>query len=302
MSETPLASAPRAAPPSPSRPARLARRLAWLLGLGALALGLGWQHPLTRHRLLLVWTSVERRLSSTPGAPAASGDAPVGHWAHAGWASLDTVANSGASARAACARFRGVEVDVTFSSDLVPYLSHDFPWVGDGAEGRLSLTSAAEIEARADPALRLAALIPDAACEVLVLDVKTDHRRVGRKAAALVAALGERRSGVWVLSLSGPFLTALHALAPELRLGCEGYLPIGNSLAGFDVSSLALDQLTPTRDAWARRYGLSRLYWSARNEAEVEELRAWQPEAILIDMPRVRISTLPPGTLSEDGS
>tara|TARA_R110002072_G_scaffold10621_9_gene49478 strand:- start:2039 stop:2638 length:600 start_codon:yes stop_codon:yes gene_type:complete len=199
-------------------------------------------------------------------------------------------------------------VDVAFSKDLVPYVSHDtdFARLSGAATDRLSLHNAAEVDAtrgpEGEPALRLAALAKVAECEVLVLDVKTDHRRVGAKARALLDALGARRAGVWAISMSGPFLQALGAEAPELRLGCEGYLPLGNSLAGFHVSSLGLAQVTSARDDLARSRGLLRLYWTARNPAQLEELRAWSPDALLFDAPRIPPEELPPGTRLEDGS
>jgi len=295
--------------PEADAPARGGRRLRQLGGLAlavALALGLGWLHPLTKHRLLLALTALERRWSSggpTPTQPRQDS----AHWVHAAWTGGQPP-NSGPSARAACASFRGVEVDVTFSKDLVPYVSHDhdFSRLSGKPDDRLSLRNAAEIDAIRGPegeaALRLAALVRVAECEFLVLDVKTDHRRAGPKAKALLAALGSRRAGVWALSMSGPFLQALGAEAPELRLGCEGYLPLGNSLAGFHVSSLARDQLTSARDEAARSRGLLRLYWTARNSDQLAELRAWSPDALLFDAPQIPSDELPPGTRSEDGS
>jgi glycerophosphoryl diester phosphodiesterase len=287
---------------------------AWLRRVGvlalavALALGLGWLHPLTRHRLLLTLTALERRWSADAGVPAAPAETRAAHWVHAAWATDDLRPNSGPSARAACRTFRGVEVDVAFSTDLVPYVSHDhdFARLSGKPQDRLSLHSAAEIDAirgpEGEPALRLAALVSEAACEVLILDVKTDHRRADAKAAALLEALGSRRQGVWALSMSGPFLQALGGRAPELRLGCEGYLPLGNSLAGFHVSSLDRAQVTSSRDAAARARGLLRLYWTARDPAQLKELQAWSPDALLFDAPRIPREGLPAETRLEGGS
>lgn len=294
------------APSSPTARRKWPRRVAALAVALGLALALGWQHPLTRHRLLLTLTSLERRWSVGEGAPR-GGSVPA-HWVHAAWASGDQPPNSAPSARAACRTYRGVELDVAFSTDLVPYLSHDhdFPRLSGKADDRLSRHSSAEIDSirgpEGEPALRLASLVPEAKSEVLVLDVKTDHRRAGEKAEALLAALGQRRRGVWVISMSGPFLQALGARAPELRLGCEGYLPWGNSLAGFHVSSLGRQQLTSARDESARARGLLRLYWTARDPAQLEELRSWAPDALLFDAPRVPASSLPEGTRLEGGS
>jgi len=197
---------------------------------------------------------------------------------------------------------------VTFTRDLVPYLSHDEDFARlSGAPGdRLSQHWAAEVDAtrgpEGEPSLRLAALMAVAECEVLVLDVKTDHHRAQAKARALLEALGSRRAGVWVLSMSGPFLQALGAEAPELRLGCEGYLPLGNYLAGFHVSSLDRAQVTSARDEAARSRGLLRLYWTARDPAQLEELRAWSPDALLFNAPEIPPSALPPATRLEEGS
>lgn len=276
-----------------------------LLG-GGLALALAWQVPLGRHRVLQVLTLLERRWSTGEAAPPGA-VATTQHWIHAGWVG-EGAPNSGPSVRAACASFRGVEVDVAFSQDLVPYLSHDgdYARISGVAGDHLTRHSAAEIDAQegpeGEPAMRLAALPEVAACEVLVLDVKTDHRRAGEKAEALLAALGQRRRGVWVISMSGPFLQALGARAPELRLGCEGYLPWGNSLAGFHVSSLGRQQVTSARDEAARARGLLRLYWTAQDPAQLEELRSWAPDALLFDAPRVPASSLPEGTRLEGGS
>ena len=305
QAELPASSTPEPVAPTPGRGKTL-RRLGCSALAGALVLGLAWQHALTRHRLLLALTSLERRWTSAGPSPTQPRQASA-HWAHAAWTGAQPP-NSGPSARAACASFRGVEVDVAFSKDLVPYVSHDndFARLSGAAKDRLSLHSAAEVDAirgpEGEPALRLAALVKLAECEVLVLDVKTDHRRVGAKARALLEALGPRRAGAWVVSMSGPFLQALGAEAPELRLGCEGYLPLGNSLAGFHVSSLERDQITSTRDDSARSRGLLRLYWTAKDLTQLEELRAWSPDALLFDAPRIPPEELPPGTRLEDGS
>lgn len=269
-----------------------------LLG-GGLALALAWQVPLGRHRVLQVLTLLERRWSTGEAAPPGA-VATTQHWIHAGWVG-EGAPNSGPSVRAACASFRGVEVDVAFSQDLVPYLSHDgdYARISGVAGDHLTRHSAAEIDAQegpeGEPAMRLAALPEVAACEVLVLDVKTDHSRAEAKAAALLEALGERRRGVWVLSMSGPFLQALGAAAPELLLGCEGYLPLGNALAGFHLSSLARGDVTSARDTSARERGLRRIYWTAHSEAELAELQAWGPEALLFDEPQVPAEALPAG-------
>ena len=272
------------------------------LGLGVVLLGaVGWATPRGRHALLLALTSVERRWSAGEGPPPGVGPERSGHWIHAAWVGSQSAPDAPRGALEAVASFRGVEADVMFSRDLVPYLSHsdvEFARLCAKPGARLSELESAEVDdlgGDEGPALRLSQLVEAATCEVLVLDLKTDHARAAEKASALLRALGPRREGVWLVSRSGPLLSEVRALAPELPCGCEGYLASGNYLAGFSVLSLDRSDLTPSRDARARALGLTRLYWTARTPAELDELRAWRPEALLLDLPRLPASSLPQG-------
>lgn len=286
---SPPSSAPAARPPR-----RWQRRLVGVALLGlALAAGL-WSYLPARHALLLALTSLERRWSAAEGPAPGVGPAQSEHWIHAAWVDSASAHDAPRGALRAVAEFRGVEVDLMFSRDFVPFACHsdrEFALLTGRPGASLAALESHEIDRLLGPeglpALRLSRLVEAAAGEVLVLDLKTDHQHRAERARGLVQALGKRRAGVWVVGRSAPLLGEVRALAPDLVLGCEGYLAWGNYLAGFQVLSLDRVDLTPARDARARSLGLKRLYWTARDPAELSALRAWRPDALLLDLPRL---------------
>ncbi len=63
-----------------------------------------------------------------------------------------------------------------------------------------------------------------------------------------------------VIRLSGVLLMHIKKECPELSVGCESYLALGNWLTSFDLVSWQWRKISPFRDRIAQALGLYRLY------------------------------------------
>lgn len=280
----------------------------WTLLAAAVLLLLGtvaaWRSPRVRHE---VWYELSKRQRALDGSPTSPPGPPgpiaaTPHLLHAGKPAPGFLANSERSLRAAAARARGVEVDVGFSRDLVPYLSHedDLGLLRGGAPDRLSKHDAADLDAMTftdgSRPMRLEAfareLLPR--FERVVFDLKTRQDRAEAKARALLAALGTPPPDhVQFIGNPGPVLLWLKALAPTIPGGCETYGPDASRLAGLDVFSARASEVTLEADRKAREAGLHRLYWTATSAGELARIQAWRPDAILVDLADAGADALP---------
>lgn len=269
------------------------------LGLTALVAVLvpacAWHNYLLRHKMLRLVSVAERSLSDN-GAASGLGDQAdrsIPLYVHAAKTSARAIPCSVAAVEACASSFRRVEVDVAFSSDLVPYLSH-----GDNLS-RISNSKQAFTERLSSKALdklalsdgsrlmRLAAFCKLHArrFEHVILDVKTSHSQARQKAETVSRILGDEDGERYaVVSLSGPFLTWLRRKRPQMPVGCESYLAVSNWLAGFQVASWTFTEVTEDIDERARKLGLKRLYWTAWTDADLALIAGWHPEYIVVDL------------------
>lgn len=265
-----------------------------------------WRSPRVRHEVWWQYTKLERARDASPRAPAAGpprdADAvPV--LLHAGKPGPGYLANSERSLRAAAERARAVELDVALSNDLVPYLSHedDLGRNAGTGEDRVSAHTAAELDAMTftdgSRPLRLAVFVRELLprFDRVALDLKTRQDRAEPKARALLEALGPvPLDRLQVIGRPAPVLMALARLRPGIALGCETYGPRANRAEGFTVYSARASDVTQDADRRARRAGLHRLYWTASSAEELVRIRAWRPDAVILDLADAGADALPP--------
>jgi hypothetical protein len=270
------------------------------------AVVLSWLHYGARHKLLRALTVAESFFEGEMSESGGSGPVPepgaIPFYIHAGRAGREFAPCSEAS-MAACAReYRRVEVDVSFSSDLVPYLSHGdnlSAVTGEPMEhigrysaeqlDRLVLTDGSRL-------LRFEKFASGCArdFEHTILDIKTSHQMAQEKAAVLSGLLGSRVSGRYmVISTSGPFLSWFRRLQPGIPVGCESYLALSSWLAGFQLASRSVERVGESGDIRARRFGLKRVYWTAWTEKGLERMLSWHPEFIVVDLGGERPPQIP---------
>lgn len=289
----------------PRRSPRRRAAAALLVAALGLALALAWRSPGARHDLLFEVAKVERALDRSPRSPEPGPKPDVAatpHLLHAGKPGPGFLANSGRSLREAAERARAVEIDVGFTRDLVPYLSHDDDLgvlLGTGPD-RLSAHWAAEVDALTftdgTRPMRLEAfareLLPR--FDRVAIDLKTSGAAAESKARAFLAALGEPPPGqVQLIGRPGPLLTWVRRLRPALPAGCESYGPLVNRAAGLDVFSARASELTRDADRRAREGGLHRLYWTASSADALAAIQAWRPDAIIVDLADAGAGALP---------
>lgn len=287
-------------------PAR--RRALW----GAVALALlgatgaaAWRTPRWRHEVRYWQTKRDAARDGSPRAPAAGAPADADAivvMLHAGKPGPGYLANSERSLRAAAERARAVEIDVTLTTDLVPYLTHDDDLGRNAGSGpdRASAHTAAELDAitftDGTRPMRLSTfareLLPR--FDRVVIDLKTRRDGAAAKARALLEALGPApRDRLQFIGRPGPVLMELARLEPGLALGCETYGPAANRAEGFTVYSMRATEVTQDADRRAREAGLHRLYWTAQSAEQLARLQAWRPEAIIVDLADAGADALP---------
>ncbi|XXF77641.1 hypothetical protein P2318_32000 [Myxococcaceae bacterium GXIMD 01537] len=282
------------------------RALGKLAALGVLALVLGWQNYRLRHYLLRVVTFAETALAKGPG-PLGTGAVPEAGtpptYIHAARGKPGVGPNSAAAVAHTVEHFRRVEVDVGFSRDLVPYLSH-----GDDLAERSGkpLGLIEDLDSRELDALvlldgsRLVRLEDFLAREAprfdaLTLDLKALHWKAEEKAAVLTRLLaGVPREKVLLLSLCGTLLFWLKASDPNLKVGSESFGVVANGLAGFDIYSTHYTAVHPFWDGVARRLGLLRFYWTAYDAQELSALMSLKPDALILDLSLERAPPVAP--------
>lgn len=294
----------RALPVNPT-PLRWPRRVLLALLALAAALAIGWRLPRVRHELCFELSKRERALDASPRTPEpgpASAVAATPHLLHAGKPGPGFLANTERSLRGAAAMARAIEIDVTLTRDLIPYVSHDDDLglqLGTGRD-RVSRHTAAEIDAMTltdgSRLIRLerfaAELLPR--FERVAVDLKTSQDDAERKAARILAALGDTPPGlVQIIGRPGPVLTWMKRLRPALPVGCESYGPIANRAAGFDLFSARASEVTRGADRRARERGLYRLYWTASTADELARIQAWRPDGIIVDLADAGAEALP---------
>jgi glycerophosphoryl diester phosphodiesterase len=282
-------------------------RLATAAILLSLLAALAWRLPRVRHEVCFELAKRERALDGSPLTPAPGPPgavAAIPHLLHAGKPGPGFLANSERSLRAAAERARAVEVDVGFTRDLVPYLSHENDFGlqrGSGPADRLSAHTAAEVDAviltDGSRPMRLAAFVRDLLprFDRVALDLKTTQIDAEAKARTLVAILAELPAErLQIIGRPGPILIWLERLRPALPTGCESYGPIANRAAGLDLFSARATEVTRDADRRAREGGLHRLYWTATTADELARIQAWRPDSIIVDLADAGADALPP--------
>lgn len=275
------------------RPGAWRRRRRLAAGAVLVLAVLGWQSYLVRHYVLRTLTLLERAVVVPAGPGVTAAPAPPAVFLHAARTRPGTAPNSRAAVAEAAAGFRRVEVDVGFSRDLVPYLSH-----GDDLAARAGrpLGFIEELDARQLDALplldgsRLVRLEDFLAHEAhgfdeIALDVKARHGGARQKAAVLARLLAPFGVGrVLVVTTSSPLLFWLKGALPQLRGGSETFGVMSNWLAGFDVFSAPYTDVAPFWNGAAQRLGLRRFYWTAHTPAQLDTLLALAPDALIVDL------------------
>lgn len=286
-------------------PGRAATSLA-AVAVAAAALAAAWQAPRVRHEAFFAWTRWERGHDPSPRTPEpgpARDVAAVPHYLHAAKPAPGHLANTERTLRAAAEVACAVEIDVGFSSDLVPFVSHDddFGHHRGGPPDRLSAHTAAEVEAvrftDGSGSMRLADFVRELLprFDRVVIDVKGSQVRAEEKARALLVALGAAPdAAIQVIGRPGPVLLRMKRLRPGLPIGCESYSPAANHLAGFDLFSARATEVTRDADRKAREAGLYRLYWTAGSAEQLAEIQAWRPDGIIVDLADAGADALPP--------
>ncbi len=270
------------------RPVR--RRLRLLLAATTVlivVLAGSWQSYWVRHKILRLVTGVEAALYFIVPAPRSETAGSETVYLHRGQLQ-DGPANSAAALQQANGRVRGVELDVCFTADMVPYLSHgddfagarpqslDFQALGSREAGSM-------LRSDGEPFLSLHDFVREHAGNFpcVLLDVKTDHSDAAAKAAALVECLAEDVGRYRVTCLSGRLLWEVKALRPDLPCGCETMGPIAAWLGGFDAFHARLSEVEDSTDAAARGLGLQRLYFVVGSADELRRVEELKPEAFI---------------------
>lgn len=271
--------------PKPRRRRKL--RIALLGGVVLiLLLVIGWQNYWVRHKMLRGVTQVESVAYGFLSDP--DGDSTETrlylHRAQFG----EAPPNSAIGLDALPTGIR-VEIDVCFTSDHVPYLSH-----GDDHEGAApqsldfqQLTSKqvkrmkrkdgndflplAEFTKRYLPRF-----------DGVIIDVKTDHSDAQAKAEALAPLLDGHAGVCTITSLSGRFLWELRREVPDAKVGCESFGPLANWLADFDGYHAEIGRVDDARNEAADALGLRRLYYVADDKGDRKRIEAWKPEACIV--------------------
>ncbi|MBN1656735.1 MAG: hypothetical protein JXA30_23380 [Deltaproteobacteria bacterium] len=228
-------------------------------------------------------------------------DAKV-YYIHRAQTSSLELRNSKIALDSSVALFHAVEIDISFSQDLIPYVSHGDDLddlTGHAIEDINKLTSKKIDALETRDGGRLLSF--ERFCHdylprfrALLLDVKTNHDELNKKASIFSTLIPRNMSHkITVLSLSGSFLTTLKHIRPDLSLACESFSPTANWLAGFTAVSQNIYVINTHRDIIARWLGLSRIYWTAHNEAEARRIRSFGPDGIIVHMGGTNPPTLP---------
>jgi glycerophosphoryl diester phosphodiesterase len=273
-----------------------------LVGLGA---AVAWRVPRIRHEVCFELAKWERAVDGSPRGPSGGPPARVEatpHLLHAGKPGPGYLPNSERSLREAARTARAVEIDVGFTRDLVPYLSHENDFgalLGTGPD-RLSAHTSAEVDAMAfTDGSRPMPLAAFAAAllgrfDLVAIDLKTTQADAEAKARTLAAILAPfPAERLQVIGRPGPILIWLERLRPALATGCESYLPLANRAAGLDLFSARATEVTRDADRRAREGGLVRLYWTATSADELARIQAWRPDAIIVDLADAGAEALP---------
>lgn len=242
-----------------------------LVVLGALVVVflLAWQNYWARHKILRVVTGVEDVSLWMLGEPAAPGETTF--YLHRAQSQPEL---PGAP----------VEIDVCFTSDFVPFLSHGDDHFGATPQSlEFQQLSAADVESttRADGSkfVKLADYLPGPSR--IILDIKTDHADAAAKAEALAGLMTDPDKFI-ITSLSGRFLFELRDRVPGLRVGCESFGPLASWLAGFDGYHARLSEVADANDEAARALGLRRLYFVAGTSEEMQRANELSPEGLIV--------------------
>lgn len=264
----------------------------------------GWQDSKSRHAALFALSKLEHFVTSF-GSNSNKGNSTSSNTIfsiHRGRSSAQALDNSEASLRQTARGFRRIEVDLEFSADLIPYLSH-----GDDLSRQLGRPTAAlhtftsqELDQLTlldgSRLLRFENFLANLSQQFdhIYLDVKTSSTNVQKKARVIAALLPQNaKKHFAVLGLSCPFITELKRERPDIDVGCESYLPLASWLAGFDIFSVNYQTLNSQRNEMAVLLNLKRLYWTAGTSTALEEILRWKPEGVLVDAYGEEAPTVP---------
>lgn len=241
--------------------------------VAAVVLAALWQNYWCRHKILRAVTKIE---SATyfllpDGEPSASSQTI---FLHRG--TTDASKPNSAAGLNSVPDGTAIEIDVCFTNDLVPFLSHGDDFDGATPQGfDFEDLESSDINMRSDgePFLSFEEFLAGHAYRFpqIVLDVKSSHANANEKATKLAALIEKDLNRYLVTSLSGVVLTQLQDHLPSLRVGCETYGPLASWLAGFDGYHSSLDSSSAAKNTAAVGLGLRRLYFGKRiSESEFD--------------------------------
>ncbi len=248
-------------------------RRAVIAGLIACVLFAGlWQNYLFRHKALRGISKIESVLYPLlPESEIRGAGVEFSHRCN----TADRIAAGGTN----------LEIDICFSSDLVPFCSHGDDIVGTTID-KLDLQAMPAAEAlkagRKDRKKllkleHLAEFLP-ATTKRILFDIKSNHDHAEEKAnvlAGLIESLSQQE--VTVTCLSGPVIWHLMDEV-DISGGVEAIGPFASWLSGTDRFHGDFLEISDSEDRIAGGLGLKRLYYT-----KFQEDNALQPEWIIVD-------------------
>jgi glycerophosphoryl diester phosphodiesterase len=279
------------------RPSRRARRSRWrrriYLGVGLVAVAcaaLTFAAP----AWVLAKASVLEYALCRRLAPGTSRPASPLVIAHRGHLTDEHVCeNSEASIAAALAAgYSAIEIDVSFTRDLVPVLFHDDALARlTGRAGTLGDLSSSELQRvrlrDGQPILTLADFWQRLADRftLVCIDVKGSEQCAAARARALSQALPARVGMPRVIVIGVPYqvLRETIRLRPEVSYACEAFGVVANRLVGFDAVSASLDKFSPGQVRLARTLGMTYVVWTLNTPEQVAAAEAAGVDAYITD-------------------
>lgn len=254
-----------------SRKARWFRR-AFIAGLIASVLFAGlWQNYLFRHKALRGMSKIESVLYPLlPESTIKGAGIEFSHRSN----TIDRMASGGPN----------LEIDICFSSDLVPFCSHGDDIVGTQID-KLDLQTMSAAEAMKAGRIdgkqllkleHLADYLP-ATTKRILFDIKSNHDRAEEKADVLATLIESFPQDITVTCLSGP---VIWHLMDEVDIGCgvEAIGPFASWFSGTGRFHGNFLEISDPEDRIAGGLGLKCLYYT-----RFQEYSPLQPEWIIVD-------------------
>ena len=190
--------------------------------------------------------------------------------------------------------FRYIELDVSFSKDLVPFIFHDsnlkFKTNLDKPTSEISWVEVEKLKLLdGQKIMSLKEFVSEYGdlFEGVIFDIKTENRNPSEKARALCNAIYKSNASVQIYIIGRPcnVLTKIKRLNPGLKIGCENQGAFYNFITGKDLISINyFNQFSNLEYQLAQMFDLETILWTINSPQELDELSYLNNAVILTDL------------------